>query len=478
MYNNLMFGMKRRLLLEVENAFLNHPAFSEKVKVYNKFPYTERIQYGVILRNTAGSQIRLSPDNYMADSKSHVRLARNANYPGLSIEWVRENSIGVTAYIEEDVSAQLGPNQRQFFTSKEILSGPGNTEYANNPGQVSVTINGNEVMPTYVDGTKKLVLLARSDDGTGAFLHPNTGDVVKIGYNYRTIAEPGIYVVEFTEKDQFTVGAIYIIENELIFEDITGTETEADLDHGGIDPDTDKLYMVSKNGGAHIALVQGVDYTIDLATGHIIFLTTLSKHYNLYADYHYQPGYGMGPYMVKSYQEVHDAIPGVVIAVGRKAAKGDRQYIIVSKFREIQAKIYGGHWNMSLDLAVIAKDPAQMEEMTDQIVNYLWAQKKNLMEYEGITLNSVEPTGESEETFIDTTGDMYYESSVSVNVMTEWQRFIPYLYKIARILVRTHYWPRTGDFDISKDMVMIGEELEADTREVIKYPVVGYERIT
>ena len=129
---------------------------------------------------------------------------------------------------------------------------------------------------------------------------------------------------------------------------------------------------------------------------------------------------------------------------------------MVTETREQQAKIYGGHWEMSLDLAVIAKDPSQMEQMTDQIISYLWGKRKNVLEYEGIALNSVEPTGESEEVHIDTTGDLYYESSVSVNVQSEWQRFVPYnpIYKLRGIYV------------------------VADSRHVLKSPVLGFEKLT
>jgi hypothetical protein len=109
-----------------------------------------------------------------------------------------------------------------------------------------------------------------------------------------------------------------------------------------------------------------------------------------------------------------------------------------------------------LDLAVIAKDPIQMAEMTDQIVNWLWAVRKNQLEFEGITINSVEPSGESEENFNEVSGDLYYESSVAINVQTEWQHFVPY------------------DFYVSLKNIY----LYPDLRPTFKGPIVGYERLT
>jgi hypothetical protein len=122
----------------------------------------------------------------------------------------------------------------------------------------------------------------------------------------------------------------------------------------------------------------------------------------------------------------------------------------------MQAKIYGGHWEMSLDLAVIAKDPMQMEQMADHLISYLWSERKNVLEYEGIALSSVEPTGESEEVHVETTGDLYYESSILINLQSEWQKFVPYnpIYRL-------------------RDIV-----LTVDLRPVIRGPIMNFERLT
>jgi hypothetical protein len=98
----------------------------------------------------------------------------------------------------------------------------------------------------------------------------------------------------------------------------------------------------------------------------------------------------------------------------------------------------------------------QMEQMADHLVSYFWGQRKNDLEFEGITLNSVEPSGESEEVHIDTTGDMYFESTVSINLQSEWQRFVPYL-AIIKL----------------KNIILI-----PDLRPVFTAPELGFERLT
>jgi hypothetical protein len=121
-----------------------------------------------------------------------------------------------------------------------------------------------------------------------------------------------------------------------------------------------------------------------------------------------------------------------------------------------------------------------MEEMTDHLVNELWIRRKNRLEYEGITLERVEPTGETEETYIDATGDLYYESTVDVSVMTEWQEFVPYFFSIKRILVDLEYIDvkKFNFYDVSNNNVLTEKDIQPDLRHVIRYATTGYERVT
>ena len=450
MFNNLLYGTKRRILKEVEDAFLTHPAFSEKVKIYNKFPYEERIQYGVVLRNSAASQIRMSADNYMADQHSYVRLAKNANYPGIAIEWIRENTNDITKYITEDLTSQVDPTQRLFLTTDKIVSGQTQSDYANSGGQVEFKINGSRVQVEAVNGERKQILLPFA---------PAAGSTATVSYWAKSLVDPGIYIIDFIEDNQFVVGPIYVIDDEIAINRTTGLETSVTLAYSNIYPTSEEIVLGGNFSGVDsYILARDTDYSIDNTTGVITFLHPVPVDYMMKISYRWQPtDYMNGPYTFEYYQEVHNAIPGVVICMGRRAKKGDQQAIIVTDKRESQAMIYGGHWDMSLSMGVVSKDPIQMEEMVDQIVNHLWGVRKNVMEFEGFTLNRVEPTGESEESFIESTGDLYYESTIDIAVMTEWQRFIPYLFTIKHI---------------NTNLILV-----ADIREVIKYPEIGYERV-
>jgi len=473
-FNNLLYAVKRRILDEVIDTFNKHPAYSEKVKIHHKFPYKERVQYGVVLKNTSASLMRMSPDNFLGDLVTHVRMAKVANYPGYSIEWVREDTNNLTEYeLEEDVSSQLSPTQRQFQVAKfPIMAGDNNTQYADNFAQVEITVNGARVFAEFVDGKSGVVLLNRA---------PPSGAVVKISYYYQTMSPPGYYFVDFIADNQFEVGAYYTVDNEVVIEDTDGTETNAFLNNNPIVNGTEDLFLQSTNGGLPIELIVGTDYTINDATGEITFLVPLTKSFQLLANYTYGTGSAWGPFTFEHYQDVHTAIPGVVLSIGRRAKQGDKQVVIVSKFREVNARVFGGHWTMSMNLQVIAKDSIQMEEMTDHLISDFWGTKKNQLEFEGITLNSIEPTGEVEETYVELTGDLYYECSVDISVQTEWQKFVPYRFDIKRVIPSLYFYPRTGDYRIigdGTDSTAVDGDLVPDTRFVVKYPLTGFERVT
>jgi hypothetical protein len=462
MFQNLLYAVKRRILDEVAAGFQQHPAFSQKVKTFNKYPIEERVQFGVVMRNSAAAQTRLSADNFMSDLFSHVRVSHQDNYPGLAIEWVREDEGFITQYFTEDVSAQLGDTQRQFKTTYPFLQGPGNTNYADSVGQITVKVNGHRVRPDSADGQTQLVLLHEV---------PGAGSVVTASYHIRRLTPAGIYVIDFlsapvstqtgTQPGTFTVSPFLIVEKEILIAKTTGTEVSEDLNpptpFQSIESGSETLTQCYNDGTPIQDLINGTNYTIDYTTGIITFLTPLLPNYRIQADYRYVPtGFNSGPFPFIIYQENHTAIPGVIMSIGRRAAAGDQQVIYVSKFKEQQAKIYGGHWQMSFDLSIIAKDSLQMEEMSDHVVNWLWVVRKNDLEFEGLTLNSVEPTGETEEVQIESVNDMYYESTVSVSIQTEWQNFIPY-----NVLLRL------------KNIVLI-----QDLRPAFNGPIVGFERLT
>jgi len=474
MYQNLIYAVKRRILDEVEAAYQNHPAFNEKVLIYHKYPYQERVQYGVVLESSSANMMRMSADNYMAELYSHVRLVRETTFPGLAIEWAHENLLHVTGYqVNEDLSTQVDPTQRLFTVSKQMVSGDGFTTYANKPSQVVAMVNGVKASVSAVDGYRRLLMLSRA---------PAAGSTVTVSYHYREIATPGIYVIDWISDTQFLIAPIYVVKNELVVASTTGLEDHVQLQNvgSGVYQGSDLIQLSSQYGDQLFPLIRNTDYTIEYSNGRVTLLHSLTAGFKLIASYRWQPdsSYVNGPYDLANYQENHELIPGVVFAVGRRAKTGDRQAIIVSQDQEPQAKIYGGHWTMSMDFSVIAKDPIQMGEMADQLINWLWGIRKNVLEFEGVTLNRVEPSGESEDIHIESTGDMYYKTSVVVEIQTEWQELVPYMYEIKEVFPElTVYALPTKEYVLDDKMNLVAANLVPDTRKIMTHPILGYERV-
>lgn len=71
----------------------DHPRYrADSENVQNKYGFDERPQRGVIVQNASADRVRLSADNYVGRLSSFVMQAPVQNFPGTSVEWVRENT--------------------------------------------------------------------------------------------------------------------------------------------------------------------------------------------------------------------------------------------------------------------------------------------------------------------------------------------------------------------------------------------------
>lgn len=83
---------KRRLIGELRSILYEHPRYrSDSQNVSNKFSFKERPQRGVIVSGTSADRISLSANDYIGRLTSFVMLTPWKDYPGTTIEWVREN---------------------------------------------------------------------------------------------------------------------------------------------------------------------------------------------------------------------------------------------------------------------------------------------------------------------------------------------------------------------------------------------------
>jgi len=163
-------------------------------------------------------------------------------------------------------------------------------------------------------------------------------------------------------------------------------------------------------------------------TGTITYITELDGH-RLYADYYY-PTSSRGPYTAEINGWNDTAIPGVIMAFGRNMHEGDKCAVIVTSKRTLTALEYGGQWDISVSFDVMARDPIQLEEIADLVLMYLWGEKKNRLEFEGICIQDISHGGEADEVYDETGQDMYYLVSMDAQIRTDWNIHVPVPFRI------------------------------------------------
>lgn len=474
--SRLLRSVKRRLFDEVTDSLQQHANYRDKVKVYHKFPYSERPQMGILLRNNSASRQRLSADDYSATVSSHVALASAKNKEGRILKWVWEDQTNLTKYqVNEDVSSQLqgdsnfGTNRVFTVSHKPIVSGMFNTKIADNFAQVTVTVNGVKIFPEYVNGEKGIIILEQA---------PTVGSTVLISYEYSNLTPAGRYYIEIVSEKQFVIDPIYIVKAEELITKTTGTESSAQTENHNLLENFDVLYTMKNKYSNKLYLVRGVDYTIN-TYGTIQFLNQpLPVGVTLYANYRWI-GDELGPFDLPEGEFEYNnlALPGVILGFGSERIIGDKNVIIVYPQRETAAKVYSGHWNMSFEIDVISRDTVQLPELADWIVTDMWSRKRLKLIPEGLTIESIDHTGESEDPYDDNTGDQYYRSAISLTLISEWKRFEPYLTEIMDYEVELYPFVKTIDYVITKQGKILEMSIACTTKPFeVKYPEIGYVR--
>lgn len=91
MYFNLINSLKRRLVLELQDSFSAHPVYNKITPfIQNRFAFTERPQFGIVIKGSSANQVTLSADNFLGSVMSYVMLA-NVGAPVFPLEWVKED---------------------------------------------------------------------------------------------------------------------------------------------------------------------------------------------------------------------------------------------------------------------------------------------------------------------------------------------------------------------------------------------------
>ena len=191
MQNWLTNATKKRIIREIRKILYGHPRYrADSNNVQNKYGFDERPQRGVIVSGTSADRVRLSADNYVGRVSSFLMQAPVENFPGTTVEWVREN----TALMEEF------SRKRDVFPSPpgvyvlEVQSLP--DEARRIPGQFTI-------LPILTVPDEPLVVFATEADGEAQLTHEDVypGSVrlwlegrrpLKVGVDYSVDHETGL----------------------------------------------------------------------------------------------------------------------------------------------------------------------------------------------------------------------------------------------------------------------------------------------
>ncbi len=133
MYYNLVGALKRRVILELRDAFSRHPLYAKLVPwIQNKYAFDERPQFGIVVKGASANKVALSSDNFVGVIHSHVMLM-NVDAPAYPIEWVREDLAAVDEnegvfplaagiYYLEIVNAPTTPQEPGQFVIDPLLT--------------------------------------------------------------------------------------------------------------------------------------------------------------------------------------------------------------------------------------------------------------------------------------------------------------------------------------------------------------------
>ena len=239
---------------------------------------------------------------------------------------------------------------------------------------------------------------------------------------------PGIYVLDIGTST-FSVTPYLTIDDELLLVSTGHAGETATLANAPFVAGSLRLVLDDR-----IQMVNPEEYTVDVTTGLVTFVRTLSAGQVVTADYAYLSASRSGLPWVENETDVA-AIPGCVLAFGRRAQAGDQMAVVVTSRRTESAKAYGGKWNLNYNVDVLARDIIQFEEIVDYLMLELWGPRRDRLSYIGVEISDLSFSGEAEEVHDETTDDYFFTGSLSLTVISDWEVHVPILPLIRGISV-------------------------------------------
>lgn len=351
MYFFLTNALNDLFIERVREFWSHHPRYQDLVdNIQGKYVFAQRPQRGMVIKITGGSNVRLTWDNFQGTVVSYCYKTRVGDYPGVSLEWVREDTRAI-------------------------------------------------------------------QDNGGVF--PTPPGIYLIRIVNSTLDRDGVP----TGQHQFDVVSLLDVRDEAV----SMADPSTGLLQHPFEPGTLRIFELPSN----FELIEGVNYTADTETGQINLTDPLPSGLYLSADYRYSGGTSER-YAIESDRAHYQALPGVILAFGRRITPGDRIAIVVVPIREDVAREYGGRWDLSVEIELWARDVDDQREMTDLMLAWLSTVLRDQLVQQGIEISSVDFGGETEEPYDDNADDYFYGATISLQTQTDWQMHSPLPIRIKR----------------------------------------------
>lgn len=235
---------------------------------------------------------------------------------------------------------------------------------------------------------------------------------------------PGFYYLDIVEEGGvlvFYVDPLLDVGNEGVS---LLTPTSAQLQRVPL-KGTLRLYEMPSG----FRLVEGVNYTLDTnpdgkLNGGITLANPLVGNRWLQADYRF-PTESRGPFPITEMHANNTAIPGVVLAFGRRVEAGDQLAVMIHDIRRPAYQEYAGRWDITLDCDVMSRDVHSQQEIYDQTLVYIWGVLRSYLSHQGIEITDVSMGGESEEIYDENGDDYFYNASFTLTAQTDWSLHVP-----------------------------------------------------
>lgn len=299
---------------------------------------------------------------------------------------------------------------------------------------IIVRVSGGDPVPmsadNYMGTVKSYVALARIPKFDGMFLEWVREDARAIQDNNGRFPSPsGVYFIQVQEYDPLEGRGEFYVDPLL---DTRGFRPQITTSMGVESftipnvPVPGSLRVYEKPSG--VLLQEGEDY-VETAPGTYMLMNPLPTNFHLSIDYRYA-GASTGPHPLVVNQATVGAIPGVVLSFGSEIRQGDALSVIVYDRRQSAYRVYGGKWDIQIELEIMAADKQAQMDVTDRTAMYIQGMLKTRLSNEGIELMSLSIGSQSEEVRDEAGEDYFFTNSMSCSFQTDWEIHQPLVFTI------------------------------------------------